>query len=44
MSVVFPLNAYMLKFFPQNLEEEKQLLYDFPWTNVGKLVFVVSVK
>ena len=25
---------------PQNLEEEKQLLYDFPWTNVGKLVFV----
>uniref|UniRef100_A0A8C6GMP9 FERM domain-containing protein n=1 Tax=Mus spicilegus TaxID=10103 RepID=A0A8C6GMP9_MUSSI len=24
----------------QNLEEEKQLLYDFPWTNVGKLVFV----
>ncbi|KGL83531.1 hypothetical protein N309_14491, partial [Tinamus guttatus] len=26
----------------QNLDEEKQLLYDFPWTNVGKLVFVVS--
>ncbi|XP_036292823.1 FERM domain-containing protein 6 isoform X6 [Pipistrellus kuhlii] len=24
----------------QNLDEEKQLLYDFPWTNVGKLVFV----
>ena len=24
----------------QNLGEEKQLLYDFPWTNVGKLVFV----
>ncbi|OBS71955.1 hypothetical protein A6R68_13471, partial [Neotoma lepida] len=24
----------------KNLEEEKQLLYDFPWTNVGKLVFV----
>ncbi|XP_005996042.1 FERM domain-containing protein 6 isoform X2 [Latimeria chalumnae] len=24
----------------QNIEEERQLLYDFPWTNVGKLVFV----
>ncbi|XP_043930258.1 FERM domain-containing protein 6 isoform X2 [Protopterus annectens] len=24
----------------QNMGEEKQLLYDFPWTNVGKLVFV----
>ncbi|XP_074852309.1 FERM domain-containing protein 6 isoform X2 [Carettochelys insculpta] len=24
----------------QNLDEERQLLYDFPWTNVGKLVFV----
>ncbi|XP_074069452.1 FERM domain-containing protein 6 isoform X1 [Macrotis lagotis] len=24
----------------QNISEEKQLLYDFPWTNVGKLVFV----
>ncbi|XP_074146640.1 FERM domain-containing protein 6 isoform X2 [Sminthopsis crassicaudata] len=24
----------------QNINEEKQLLYDFPWTNVGKLVFV----
>uniref|UniRef100_A0A8C3LSG0 FERM domain containing 6 n=1 Tax=Chrysolophus pictus TaxID=9089 RepID=A0A8C3LSG0_CHRPC len=24
----------------KNLDEEKQLLYDFPWTNVGKLVFV----
>ncbi|XP_041314444.1 FERM domain-containing protein 6 [Pyrgilauda ruficollis] len=24
----------------QNLDEEKQLLYEFPWTNVGKLVFV----
>ncbi|XP_023480990.2 FERM domain-containing protein 6 isoform X1 [Equus caballus] len=24
----------------QNVDEEKQLLYDFPWTNVGKLVFV----
>ncbi|KFV10760.1 PREDICTED: FERM domain-containing protein 6, partial [Pterocles gutturalis] len=24
----------------QNSDEEKQLLYDFPWTNVGKLVFV----
>ncbi|XP_043405775.1 FERM domain-containing protein 6 isoform X4 [Chelonia mydas] len=24
----------------QNLNEERQLLYDFPWTNVGKLVFV----
>jgi len=21
----------------------RQLLYDFPWTNVGKLVFVVSI-
>ena len=28
----------------QNLDEEKQLLYDFPWTNVGKLVFVVSAE
>lgn len=26
----------------QNVGESKQLLYDFPWTNVGKLVFVVS--
>ncbi|XP_030071117.1 FERM domain-containing protein 6 isoform X2 [Microcaecilia unicolor] len=24
----------------QNVGEERQLLYDFPWTNVGKLVFV----
>ncbi|XP_038612246.1 FERM domain-containing protein 6 isoform X2 [Tachyglossus aculeatus] len=24
----------------QNSGEERQLLYDFPWTNVGKLVFV----
>ncbi|XP_075782302.1 FERM domain-containing protein 6 [Pelodiscus sinensis] len=24
----------------QNLDEDRQLLYDFPWTNVGKLVFV----
>ncbi|XP_004835599.1 FERM domain-containing protein 6 isoform X2 [Heterocephalus glaber] len=24
----------------QNHHEEKQLLYDFPWTHVGKLVFV----
>ncbi|XP_010222066.1 PREDICTED: FERM domain-containing protein 6 [Tinamus guttatus] len=28
----------------QNLDEEKQLLYDFPWTNVGKLVFVSGAK
>uniref|UniRef100_A0A8C8SDL0 FERM domain containing 6 n=1 Tax=Pelusios castaneus TaxID=367368 RepID=A0A8C8SDL0_9SAUR len=26
----------------QNLDEERQLLFDFPWTNVGKLVFVVK--
>ncbi|XP_034956588.1 FERM domain-containing protein 6 [Zootoca vivipara] len=24
----------------QNVNSERQLLYDFPWTNVGKLVFV----
>ncbi|XP_066496609.1 FERM domain-containing protein 6 [Tiliqua scincoides] len=24
----------------QNVNTERQLLYDFPWTNVGKLVFV----
>ncbi|XP_012824780.1 FERM domain-containing protein 6 isoform X2 [Xenopus tropicalis] len=24
----------------QSSDDEKQLLYDFPWTNVGKLVFV----
>lgn len=26
----------------QNVGSVRQLLYDFPWTNVGKLVFVVS--
>ena len=28
--------------FLQNVGTVRQLLYDFPWTNVGKLVFVVS--
>lgn len=27
----------------QNVGSVRQLLYDFPWTNVGKLVFVVSL-
>lgn len=31
-------------FSRQNVNGERQLLYDFPWTNVGKLVFVVSTK
>nr|XP_029499944.1 FERM domain-containing protein 6-like [Oncorhynchus nerka] len=26
----------------QNMGTVRQLLYDFPWSNVGKLVFVVS--
>lgn len=26
----------------QNVGSVRQLLYDFPWSNVGKLVFVVS--
>lgn len=30
--------------FVQNVGTVRQLLYDFPWTNVGKLVFVVSIK
>lgn len=38
-----PVPSYpQFHLFLQNLDEEKQLLYDFPWTNVGKLVFVVS--
>lgn len=30
-------------YFFQNVGTVRQLLYDFPWTNVGKLVFVVSI-
>lgn len=30
-------------FFFKNVGTVRQLLYDFPWTNVGKLVFVVSI-
>lgn len=36
------LNLFTLRSVLQNVGSVRQLLYDFPWTNVGKLVFVVS--
>ncbi|XP_043846231.1 FERM domain-containing protein 6 [Dromiciops gliroides] len=38
-SLILGLTTRGIQIF-QNIGEEKQLLYDFPWTNVGKLVFV----
>ncbi|XP_063804478.1 FERM domain-containing protein 6 [Pseudophryne corroboree] len=38
-SLILGLTLRGIQIF-QSLGEEKQLLYDFPWTNVGKLVFV----
>ncbi|KAM4014374.1 FERM domain-containing protein 6 isoform 1-T3 [Anomaloglossus baeobatrachus] len=38
-SLILGLTLRGIQIF-QSLGDEKQLLYDFPWTNVGKLVFV----
>ncbi|KAK1160635.1 FERM domain-containing protein 6-like [Acipenser oxyrinchus oxyrinchus] len=38
-SLTLGLTLHGIQIF-QNVGESKQLLYDFPWTNVGKLVFV----
>ncbi|XP_075048939.1 FERM domain-containing protein 6 [Mixophyes fleayi] len=38
-SLILGLTLRGIQIF-QSLGEEKQLLFDFPWTNVGKLVFV----